>query len=118
MNTDRSLIPALYCRTALKNEHDITTQRNCLKGYARSLGYDSFVIYEDDGASGLTLGRPGFRQMERDIQAGRIGAVIVADISRIGRDMCLTAHWVDCIIRNGIEFISVKPDKTKIGATL
>ena len=40
----------------------------------------------DDGYSGANFQRPGFQAMLADIEAGKVGTVIVQDMSRLGRN--------------------------------
>ena len=42
--------------------------------------------YTDDGYSGANFQRPGFQSMLADIEAGKVGTVIVKDMSRLGRN--------------------------------
>jgi DNA invertase Pin-like site-specific DNA recombinase len=44
------------------------------------------LFFVDDGITGTTLDRPGFQQMIKAVEAGYISAVIVKDLSRLGRD--------------------------------
>ena len=104
---DKKLKVAIYCRVASESQYAVDSQKAELTRYALSLGYDNLAYYEDNGASGLTLDRSGFKQMDSDIQSGRIGAVLVKNISRIGRKPLQTTHWIDCIIDKGIPFISM-----------
>ena len=74
-----------------------------------SLGHNNLVYYVDNGASGRNLDRPGFCQMEADIQTGRIQSVLVSDVSRIGRDLWQTTTWIENATKNGI--IILTPDE-------
>ena len=99
---------AIYCRVAHQSEFGMENQRERLSRYAMSLGYSKLVYYEDNGASGLNFDRPGFRQMEADIQAGKIRIVLVSDTSKIGRNLWQTTAWIDSTIKNSI--IILTPD--------
>ena len=57
-----------------------------LERYAGERGYNNIRFYIDDGVSGTTFRRPGFRQMISDMQSGQVRRVIVKDMSRFGRD--------------------------------
>ncbi len=82
---------ALYMRLSRDDEikgesNSITNQRKLLQKTAEDLGYALTQEYVDDGYSGVSFERPAFMAMERDIESGQIAAVIVKDLSRLGRD--------------------------------
>ena len=70
--------------------------------YAAELGYVNPITYVDNGASGLSFDRPAFSDMNADIAAGKIDAVIVHSISRIGRNMIETLSWLAKMKRKDI----------------
>ena len=82
---------ALYMRLSREDENNegesnsITNQRKVLVREAAERGYTHTEEYIDDGITGTSFDRPEFMRMERDIEAGKISAVIVKDLSRIGR---------------------------------
>ena len=51
--------------------------------YAKKNGYLHPKYFVDDGISGTTFDRPGFREMEALIEAGKVSAVIVKDCCAI-----------------------------------
>lgn len=51
--------------------------------YAKKNGYLHPQYFVDDGISGTTFDRPGFREMEALIEAGKVSAVIVKDYCAI-----------------------------------
>lgn len=82
---------ALYCRLSRDDENEgdsnsIAHQKQILEKYARDHGYTHFKFYVDDGYSGVSFNRPGFQEMLADIEAGKVSAVIVKDMSRFGRN--------------------------------
>ena len=91
--TDKSKnrITALYERLSRDDElagdsNSIVNQKKMLEDYAKSNGYTDLVHFTDDGYSGGNFDRPGWKEMLRQIEDGSIGAVIVKDMSRVGRD--------------------------------
>ena len=59
-------LTALYCRLSRDDElqgdsNSIVNQKKILEKYAREHGYSNFKFYVDDGISGTTFNRPGFR---------------------------------------------------------
>jgi len=106
-------ITAIYCRTAHHDPYGISieNQKQVLHEYATEQGYTNLAIYVDEGFSGLTFDRPSFAKLEAEIKAGRVSAVIVKDISRIGRNSIEAMKWIWKITDAGVSFISInQPD--------
>ena len=93
---------AVYCRLAQADDEAMALQKERILRYAAELGYTNPIVYADNGASGLTLDRPAFSAMNADIAVGKIGAVIVLSISRIGRNPIELLSWIDKTMRKGI----------------
>jgi len=93
---------AVYCRLAQADDEAMALQKERALRYAAELGYLNPVMYADNGASGLSFDRPAFSAMNADIAAGKIGAVIVLSVSRIGRNRIETLAWIDKTVRKGI----------------
>ena len=93
-------ITALYCRLSqddmLQGEsNSITNQKNILKKYAMDNGFHNTKFYVDDGVSGTTFERDGFKAMMSDIEDGKIGIIITKDLSRLGRDYLKTGELIE-----------------------
>ncbi len=72
-------------RTSCKaNSNSISNQKRILETYAKQNGFSNLRWYTDDGYSGANFQRPGFQAMLADIEAGKVGTVIVKDMSRLG----------------------------------
>lgn len=88
---------ALYCRVARSDDLAIERQQKVLIQFAALKGYSNPVCYSDNGVSGMTLDRPAFAELVRDIKTGKVEKVIVKDFSRIGRNMIEVEKWIeDC----------------------
>ena len=61
----------------------ITNQKIFLKNFCRDREIEVYKIYSDDGYSGANFDRPGFKEMIKDIEAGKINIVLVKDLSRL-----------------------------------
>ncbi len=95
-------ITALYCRLSqddmLQGEsNSITNQKAILKKYAEDNGFSNTVYYVDDGVSGTTFERDGFKAMMTDVEAGKVSTVITKDLSRLGRDYLKTGEYIEII---------------------
>lgn len=91
---------ALYMRLSRDDEiqgesNSITNQRKLLKKVAADMGYRKTKDYIDDGVSGTTFNRPDFIKLTKDIEQGLVGAVLVKDMSRLGRDYLKVGYYTD-----------------------
>ena len=68
------------------DSNSIQNQIKLLNKIASDDGYTDIVVYKDDGITGTTMKRPGFQEMIKDIKRGRVHAVYVKDLSRLGRN--------------------------------
>ena len=113
--TDKSKnrITALYERLSRDNElagdsNSIVNQKKMLEDYAKSNGYTDLVHFTDDGYSGGNFDRPGWKEMLRQIEDGSIGAVIVKDMSRVGRDYLQVGFYTEVFFREkGVHFVAI-----------
>ena len=95
-------ITALYCRLSQDDMLDgesnsITNQKAILKKYAEDNGFPNPTFYVDDGVSGTTWERDGFKAMLADIESGKVGTVITKDLSRLGRDYLKTGELIEMV---------------------
>ena len=83
--TNQQPITALYPRLSHEDElqgesNSISNQKRILETYAKQNGFSNLRWYTDDGYSGANFQRPGFQAMLADIEAGKVGTVIVKDM--------------------------------------
>ena len=81
MTKQRNTSAAIYMRLSRDDGNDsesnsIGTQRDMLQRYAKEHGFSVYFEYVDDGVSGTTFERNGFKNMMADIEAGKIGIVL------------------------------------------
>ena len=89
--------------------NSITHQKQILEDYCKKEGIRNYRFFTDDGISGTTFDRPGFQEMERMIEAGEIGTVIVKDLSRFGRDHVFGGYYLQIKYPSlGVNFISLQ----------
>lgn len=106
-------ITALYCRLSHDDElngdsNSIKNQKQILSAYSVQRGLTNYQFYVDDGISGTTFDREGFQQMISDIEAGKIGTVIVKDMSRFGRDYLKVGYYTEVMFAEyDIHFIAI-----------
>ena len=113
--TDKSKnrITALYERLSRDDElagdsNSIVNQKKMLEDYAKSNGYTDLVHFTDDGYSGGNFDRPGWKEMLRQIEDGSIGAVMVKDMSRVGRDYLQVGFYTEVFFREkGVHFVAI-----------
>ncbi len=104
---------ALYERLSRDDElagdsSSIQTQKALLEDYAKQHGFVPFAHYTDDGWSGGNFDRPRWKDLIADIEAGRIGTVIVKDMSRVGREYLQTGYYTEVFFpQNEVRFIAV-----------
>lgn len=104
---------AIYCRLSRDDEIDgesnsISNQKKLLKRITEEYGYSHTEIYIDDGITGWTFDRPGFKSMEQDIIDGKIDAVFVKDMSRLGRNYLQCGYYTEHFFPdNDIRFVAV-----------
>ena len=68
------------------DSYSIQNQKKLLTKVAKEKGYTHLVHFFDDGISGVTMNRPGFKDMIVQLELGRASAVFVKDLSRLGRN--------------------------------
>ena len=111
--TTRNLITALYPRLSHEDElqgesNSISNQKRILETYAKQNGFSNLQWYTDDGYSGANFQRPGFQAMLADIEAGKVGTVIVKDMSRLGRNYLQVGMYTEMIFpQKGVRFIAI-----------
>ena len=90
-NKNQIGITALYCRLSRDDgteseSNSIGNQKKLLSQKAKEMGLTDTKYYVDDGYTGTNFNRPGFQQLIDDIEIGLVSAVMVKDLSRLGRD--------------------------------
>ena len=113
MNFISAKSTALYERLSRDDDLDgesnsITNQKRFLEDYARKNGFSNICHYTDDGYSGTNFDRPGFTRMMKDVEDGRIGTIIVKDMSRFGRNYLQVGFYTEMRFpKKDVRFIAV-----------
>ena len=111
--TNQQPITALYPRLSHEDElqgesNSISNQKRILETYAKQNGFSNLRWYTDDGYSGANFQRPGFQAMLADIEAGKVGTVIVKDMSRLGRNYLQVGMYTEMVFpQKGVRFIAI-----------
>ena len=104
---------ALYCRISRDEGTDvesnsITNQKKMLLLKAKELGYTESEFFVDDGYTGTNFNRPDFLRMLEMIKSGLISAVIVKDLSRLGRNYVSVGQYTEDVFpKYGVRFIAI-----------
>ncbi len=112
-NKDSLKITALYKRLSKDDEqsgksNSITNRKKILEDYAEKNGYANLSHYTDDGWSGASFDRPNWKRLIEDVEQGKIGTVIVKDMSRVGRDYLQVGFYTEVMFREkGVHFIAI-----------
>ena len=116
-------ITALYCRLSQDDGRDgesnsISNQKAILTQYAKENGYLHPEFFVDDGISGTTFDRPGFKHMQQMAENGEIGAIIVKDLSRFGRETIEMGRLTQVVYPSlGITFIAIQENVNTLTGT-
>ena len=112
-NKNQIGITALYCRLSRDDgteseSNSIGNQKKLLSQKAKEMGLTDTKYYVDDGYTGTNFNRPGFQQLIDDIEIGLVSAVMVKDLSRLGRDYVLVGNYTDSYFpEHNVRFIAV-----------
>ena len=106
-------ITALYARLSQEDALDgesnsIANQKKILLKYATDNHFSNPTFFIDDGVSGVTFDRPGWNEMVRLAEAGKVQTVIVKDMSRMGRDYLKVGYYTESFFaERDIRYIAI-----------
>ena len=90
------------------DSYSIQNQKKLLTKVAKEKGYTHLIHFYDDGISGVTMERPGFKAMLAEIEQGKASAVFVKDLSRLGRNYIEVGKLMEEFFpEHNIRFVSV-----------
>ena len=87
--------------------NSLNNQRNILIEYAESKQYKIVGESFDDNVSGMHFNREGINRIYEQVESRAIDAVIVKDLSRLGRHRTQTALFIDYLRENDVRVLSV-----------
>ena len=82
-------------------------QKKMLEDYARRNGLPNPTHFTDDGVSGTRFDRPGFLAMMEEVEAGRVEAIVIKDMSRLGRDYLKVGQVMEILRQRGVRLIAI-----------
>ncbi len=106
-------ITALYLRLSRDDDqsgesNSISNQRALLTDYAKKNGFRNVKVFIDDGVSGVTFKRDGFKEMYALMETDQVATVIVKDMSRLGRNYLEVGQLTEMFFpQHNIRFIAV-----------
>ncbi|MBE7064442.1 MAG: recombinase family protein [Ruminococcaceae bacterium] len=105
------LSAAIYVRLSRDDNGEkydsIKTQQELLQSYVAKHFPDKPVrIYTDDNISGVTFDRPALKQLIDDIKRGLIDALVLKDLSRLGRSNAATLMFLEETELSGVRIIT------------
>ena len=108
----KTKIALLYERLSRDDElsgesFSIQNQKIMLEDFARRNGYLRFKHFTDDGVSGTRFDRPGFMAMMEEVEDGGVEAIIVKDMSRLGRDYLKVGQVMEILRQRGVRLIAI-----------
>ncbi len=87
--------------------NSIVNQKAFLERYARDKKLINIRHYIDDDESGRFFDRSAYTQMISDVEQGKIGIVIMKDMTRWGRDYLQVGNAMEIFRRNNVRFIAI-----------
>ena len=105
-------ITPLYERLSRDDElqgesNSILNQKKMLEDFARRNGLPNPTHFTDDGVSGTRFDRPGFLAMMEEVEAGRVEAIVIKDMSRLGRDYLKVGQVMEILRQRGVRLIAI-----------
>lgn len=99
----------LYARLSNDDDREMNSllnQREICQAFAEQYGYTIVGQSFDDNISGMSFDRRGLDELTAAVDADKIGAVIVKDLSRLGRHRTQTAVFIDYLREHQVRVIS------------
>ena len=103
----------IYLRLSREDEKDkesgsIKNQRAILMDYIKEHHLNFIAEYVDDGISGTTFQRPGFKRLIEDVKKKKIDTILTKDTSRLGRDHIEFGYYVEKFFpENNVRYVAI-----------
>lgn len=105
---------AVYLRVSTDEQAQsglgLAAQLERARGMAAAKGWPAPAVYRDEGLSGTLAPerRPALARLLAAVRAGELDAIIVADLSRLGRHTVTVLNLLEELRVRGITFVSCK----------
>ena len=99
----------LYYRLSRDEDEELNSlnnQRKIIYNFAVSNGHEVVGESFDDNVSGMHFNREGIDKVYEVVEAGKIEAIIVKDLSRLGRHRTQTALFIDYLREHDVRVLS------------
>ena len=99
----------LYYRLSRDEDEELNSlnnQRKIIYNFAVSKGHEVVGESFDDNVSGMHFNREGIDKIYEVVEAGKIEAIIVKDLSRLGRHRTQTALFIDYLREYDVRVLS------------
>lgn len=94
-----------------EESQSIASQRICIRQYRRERADLQMMRFEevvDDGYSGTHFERPGIKRIMQLVEMGRVGTIIVRDLSRFARNFLEAGYYLEFVFpAHDVRFISI-----------
>ena len=100
----------IYSRLSNDDDREMNSllnQQEICRAFAERQRHQIIGLSSDDNVSGMNFSRRGLNELTAAVDAGRLDAVLVKDLSRLGRHRTQTALFIDYLRERGIRVISV-----------
>lgn len=102
----------MWIYSRLSNDDDcemnsLLNQQEICRAFAEWQGHQIIGLSSDDNVSGMNFSRRGLNELTAAVDTGRLDAVLVKDLSRLGRHRTQTALFIDYLRERGVRVISV-----------
>ena len=99
----------LYYRLSRDEDEELNSlnnQRKIIYNFAVSNGHEVVGESFDDNVSGMHFNREGIDKIYEVVEAGKIEAIVVKDLSRLGRHRTQTALFIDYLRERNVRVLS------------
>ena len=99
----------IYARLSNDDDQEMNSllnQQEICHGFAEQHGYTIVGQSSDDNVSGMKFNRRGLDELTAAVDADKIDAVILKDLSRLGRHRTQTALFIDYLREHQVRVIS------------